>query len=137
MKQSLKSTKRQATERATLRRRLKQFYAQLNEANWDSCFGLIDPELGRLGKVDLAKYAEGLQEFMAVYGRVDPWFIRISLHLDAAQAQRDKRPFAYVYVLWQDAAHEFHMFRERWIKDNGHWFTRVVGLVPNRREGAA
>jgi hypothetical protein len=27
-----------------------------------------------------------------------------------------------------------NMFRERWIQDNGQWFTRVVGLVPNRQE---
>jgi len=27
-------------------------------------------------------------------------------------------------------AKEFHMFRERWVKDGNMWFTRVVGLVP-------
>jgi len=25
------------------------------------------------------------------------------------------------------------MFKERWVKDSGHWYTRVAGLVPNRQ----
>ena len=54
-----------------------------------------------------------------------------SLHGDARTVGSDRRPFAYVYVVWQDEAHGFHMFRERWVKDRGWWFTRVVGLVPN------
>jgi len=70
-----------------------------------------------------------------VYGSVHPWETRLSLHLDAGPTQQDKRPFAYVYVVWQDDCHGFHMFRERWIKEKGEWFTRVVGLVPNRDRG--
>jgi len=84
--------------------------------------------------VELATYAERMRVFKEAYGSVKPWWTRLSLHLDAATKQRDKRPFAYVYLVWQDDAHGFHMFRERWIKDNGRWFTRVVGLVPNRQE---
>jgi hypothetical protein len=77
-----------------------------------------------------------MQAFKNTYGSVNLWFTRLSLHLDASSNQRDKRPFAYVYLVWQDDAHGFHMFRERWIKDSGRWFTRVVGLVPNRQETA-
>jgi hypothetical protein len=75
-----------------------------------------------------------MRAFKNVYGSVNLWLTRLSLHLEAASGQRDKRPFAYVYVIWQDAAHGFHMFRERWINDNGRWFTRVVGLVANKQE---
>jgi hypothetical protein len=74
-----------------------------------------------------------MQAFKNVYGSVNLWLTRVSLHLDGAPKQSDKRPFAYVYVIWQDDVHNFHMFRERWIKDHGRWFTRVVGLVPNRQ----
>ena len=58
-----------------------------------------------------------MQVFKDAYGSVKPWWTRLSLHLDTSPKQTDKRPFAYVYVIWQDDTHGFHMFRERWIKD--------------------
>ena len=84
--------------------------------------------------LDPAVYAEGLRAFKEVYETINLWQIRISLHLDARSNKHDDRPFAYVYVVWQDAAHGFHMFRERWVKDANRWYTRVAGLVPNRRK---
>ena len=73
----------------------------------------------------------GSKLFKDAHGSVNPWHIRISLHVDASLNKHDKRPFAHVYVVWQDKSHDFHMFRERWIKDSGRWYSRVVGLVPN------
>jgi hypothetical protein len=73
-----------------------------------------------------------------VYGGVRLWESpRLSLHLDASANTREQRPFAYVYVFWKDDAHGIHLFRERWVKENGRWFTRVVGLVPNRQEAGS
>jgi hypothetical protein len=113
---------------------VKQFYRRFNKADWDACYALIDPQLTQTGKVKRDIYAELMQAFKEVYGSVNLWHTRLSLHLKATPQQRDRRPFAYVYVIWQDDAHGFHMFRERWIKDHGRWFTRIVGLVPNRQE---
>jgi hypothetical protein len=132
MKQKIHIAKPQATEREALRRRVKQFYGRFNKSDWDGCYSLIDPLLIQNGKVKLDTYAELMQTFKDVYGIVRPWLTRLSLHLDATSKQGDKRPFAYVYVIWQDGTHGFHMFQERWIRDNGQWFTRVVGLVPKR-----
>jgi hypothetical protein len=70
-----------------------------------------------------------MRDFKAVYGRVHPWMIKLSLHLDGAPSQLDKRPFAFVYVIWQDQASRFHMFQERWVKEADRWYTRVAGLV--------
>jgi hypothetical protein len=111
-------------------------YAWFNQESWDKCFTLIDPKLTAQSKPPSADYSERLRAFKHCYGSIRPWYIRISLHLDASSNKRDSRPFAYVYVVWQDEAHGFHMFRERWVKDSGRWFTRVVGLVPNRHESA-
>jgi hypothetical protein len=133
MKQTVQSRKRAATERAALRRRVKQFNRRFNQGDWGGCYALIDPQIVQHHKVNLETYAELMQSFKEVYGSVKLWFTRLSLHLDAAPKQRDKRPFAYVYVIWQDDGHGFHIFQERWIKENGQWFTRVVGLVPNRQ----
>jgi hypothetical protein len=91
---------------------------------------MIDP--GLRPKVDFRVYAEQLEAFKNRYGAVRPWHVRADLHMDGSSNKRDKRPFAYAYVVWQDKANDFHMFRERWVKDNTRWFTRVVGLIPRR-----
>lgn len=134
MSRTVHSTGRDATEREALRRRVKQFYRRFNKADWDGCFALIDPQLTRAGRVKLDKYSERMQAFKDVYGKINLWLTRVSLHLEPAPKRGDSRPFAYVYVFWKDDAHGVHMFRERWIQDHGQWFTRVVGLVPNQQE---
>ena len=133
-KRTTGTKKRDATKRDALRRRVKQFYARFNDGAWEKCYAMIDPELTRRGKVNLNTYSALMQEFKEVYGSVHPRWTDLSLHLEVTPKQRDRRPFAYVYILWQDDAHRFHMFRERWVLNDGQWFTRVVGLVPNRQE---
>jgi len=134
MKQTIRSRKREACEREALRKRVKYFYRRLNRSDWEDCFALIDPQLTRTGKVKVDVYSRLMESFKTAYGSVNPRWTRLSLHLQVAKNQRDSRPFAYVYVIWQDAAHGYHLFRERWIKENGQWYTRVVALVPNRSE---
>lgn len=120
------------SNRAALGRRVRQFYQRFNERDWAECYEMIDPKLTAVGKVALADYAAQLDAFIAVYGSVTRWNTKLSLHLTASPKQSDQRPFAYVYVVWKDAAHGFHMFRERWVKDGERWYTRVAGLVPNK-----
>jgi hypothetical protein len=126
MKRAVHSTDHDAAEREALRRRVYRFYRRFNSAKWTDCYALIDPQLTQQGNSEL------MHAFKRVYGGVNLWMTRVSLHLNAAPQQKDGRPFAYVYVIWQDEAHGFHMFRERWVKDSDQWFTRVMGLVPNR-----
>jgi hypothetical protein len=123
-------------QRAALRRRVHQIYLSFNRGLWDKCVALVDPLLKEHSKVKPSVYVEQQQAFKHTYGRIDPWHIRISLHLDASSNKHDPRPFAYVYILWQDAGHGFHMFRERWVQHGGRWFTRVAGLLPNGRPTA-
>jgi hypothetical protein len=123
----------ETSEREALRRRVKQMYSWFNRALWDRCFRLVNPKLREQSKVEFDTYVEQLKSFKEVYGTIHPWYVRISLHLDASSNKHDPRPFAYVYVIWQDERHSFHMFKERWVRDSGHWFTRVAGLVPNQR----
>lgn len=118
------------SDRAALRRRVLHMIRAFNAGRWEQCHEVIDPKLRAKGTPAVAAYSDQLRAFRAVYGRVTPWHTRISLHLDAATNKHDPRPFAYVYIAWKDAANEFHLFRERWVKDGGTWYTRVVGLVP-------
>lgn len=128
---------RHASDREALRRKVNQMYDWFNQGAWAKCFSLIDPQLRERGKVDPTNYADSLRQFHEVYARVEPWHIRISLHLDATSNKHDDRPFAYVYVVWQDQVHGFHLFRERWVRDSGRWYTRVAGLVPNATESVS
>jgi hypothetical protein len=107
-------------------------YDWFEKGSWEKCFSLVDPKLREQSKVQLSSYTERMRAFKETYGRIHPWLIKISLHLDMSSSHRDKRSCAYVYVIWQDVANKFHMFQERWIQDSGRWFTRVAGLVPNR-----
>ena len=120
------------SERMAIRRRIKQFYRAFNNAKWSRCFALIDPKLSENDRIDVASYSESPGAFKACYGEVRIWYMRTSLHMDIRDNKRDPRPFAFVYIGWQDVNDEFHMFRERWVLEAGRWFTRVAGLVVNR-----
>ena len=51
MKRAVRTAKHEATERASLRRRVKQFYARFNNADSDGCYALIDSQLTQQDKV--------------------------------------------------------------------------------------
>lgn len=119
-----------ATERDSLRRRVRRWYDSFNHEQWTECFELVDPDLRGTGKVAQQNYLDSLSQFKEQYGGIQLWHVRISLHLHERKAVTDKRPFAYVYVVWQDARHNFHMFRDRWVRKGTKWYTRVAGLVP-------
>ena len=124
------------SERKALMRRIKAMYDAFNGSLWEKCFAMIDPKLRDQSKVQLRAYLEQMRAFQEAYGRIRFWETRISLHLDGSSNKHDPRPFAYVYVVWQDDSHGFHMFKERWVKHQGKWYTRVAGLVPNKHQVA-
>jgi hypothetical protein len=120
------------SDRAALRRRVGAMIRGFNSGDWQRCYETIDPTLRAKGSPEAGRYARLMQAFREAYGEITPWHTRINLHLDASTNKHDPRPFAYVYIVWKDAASEFHLFRERWVKDGGRWYTRVVGLVPGK-----
>jgi hypothetical protein len=130
-----KHTSKSATERRALWRRIRRMYDWFNRALPEKCYSLLDPKLADR-KVQLPMYCDSLRGFKEVYGSIRLFHIRIRLHLDASTNKHDPRPFAYVYVTWKDEEHAFHMFKERWVKHAGKWYTRVVGLVPNKQNAA-
>jgi hypothetical protein len=125
-----KPPQRASSERDSLRRRVRRWYDCFNHEKWHDCYALVDPELTTTGKVVRQNYLESLAQFKEQYGNIKRWHVRISMHLHEPKAVADKRPFAYVYVFWQDASHNFHVFRERWVRKGTEWYSRVAGLVP-------
>src|SRR5437762_656348 len=111
---------------AALRRRIREFYRGFNKERWDRCYSQVDPKLRASSRVDAEHYASGLEAFRRQYGEVEIWHVRVNLYLEAKKNKHDGRPFAYVYVFWQDGKHTFHVFRERWVLDGGKWYTRVA-----------
>jgi hypothetical protein len=112
-----------------LRRRIKRFYHLFNLRAWERCYRFLDSRLRDQSRIDLAPYADSLGTFQKHYGEVAIWHADISLYADVRGTKQDDRPFAFVYIFWQDAHNAFHVFRERWVFDSGRWYTRVVGLV--------
>ena len=118
-----------AAPKASLGRRIRNFYQHFNQGDWERCYQYVDPRLRTAGKVSEAHYVESLAAFKKRYGAIQIWYVRTSLHLDPSGNKHDDRPFAYAYVFWQDDHKGFHVFRERWVQASGRWYTRVAGLV--------
>jgi len=116
-------------QKSALRRRIRGLYLNYNLGAWARCYRFLDPRLRETGKVETAQYGDSLSAFKEHYGAINIWHVRISLYSEVRTNKHDERPFAYVYVIWQDAHNEVHLFRERWVFDSGRWYTRVVGLV--------
>jgi hypothetical protein len=135
MNRQTQKQKSPAAERQAIRRQVRRLYGWFNRQDWPKCFEFLDPKLREADRVQLGPYAESLTAFQQVYGSVQVWLLRVSLHLDTRGSKLDQRPFAYVYVIWKDERQAFHLFRERWVKQEGRWYTRVVGLIPYREPG--
>jgi hypothetical protein len=129
MAKQLSSAVKEATLKTALRRRVRDLYRSFNLGEFARCFHFLDPRLREAGKVEPEAYSQSLSTFKNHYGTVNIWLIRISLYADTPTNKRADRPFAYVYVVWQDLRNEVHLFRERWVYDSGRWYTRVVGRV--------
>lgn len=133
MIQHRRKAEKGTAERAALRRRIKGFYQKFNRGDWQGCYSRIDPRLRLERKVDESQYSDSLAAFQQGYGAIDIWHSRVNLYLDVKNNKHDERPFAYVYIFWQDASKAFHVFRERWVLDSGRWYSRVVGLVTHQQ----
>ncbi len=121
----------QSAPLVSLRRAIRGFYDNFQKEKWELCHHRIDPKLLAAGKVDFDVYRDSLMTFKQRYGEVTILLIDIG---EIHTGKHDQRPFAYASVIWRDRLEDFHVFRERWIFDNGRWYTRVVGLVTDTEQ---
>lgn len=130
-------TKRIADSRhdmLSLAARINFFYRFFNLQEWARCYEYVDPKLRAKRESGLSDYSRIMREFFMAHGPVEQVkILKISIH-SGITAKDDQRDFAWVVISWKDKANEFHRFKERWIKDGEKWFTRVIGLMPNRTE---
>jgi hypothetical protein len=129
------ATKRLAKSRhdvLSLAARINSFYRFFNRRDWARCYEYVDPKLRSKRKSGLSDYSQTLRDFFEAHGPVEQVkILKISIH-SGISIKDDQRNFAYVVISWKDKSNRFHQFRERWIKDREKWFTRVIGLLPNR-----
>ncbi|HEY2157468.1 MAG TPA: hypothetical protein VGH33_17705 [Isosphaeraceae bacterium] len=119
-------------DKASLLQRVRYFYRFFNERDWPRCHAYVDPKLR--GKHGQAEYGRTMDEFFSVHGPLRQMTVVSTNLYPAGAARTDDREFAYVVLSWKDRANALHHFRERWVRDGGRWFTRVVGLVPRPAE---
>jgi hypothetical protein len=118
----------------SLAARINFFYRFFNQRNWARCYEYVDPKLSAKTKSGLSDYSQTMRDFFEAHGPIaQVKILKISIH-SGIEAKNDQRDFAYVVISWIDKSNELYHFRERWIKDREKWFTRVIGLVPNRSE---
>ncbi len=123
-----KSLKSPSHETLSLNRRIRNFYLDFNDQKWEACFDRLDPKL-REGRVDHETYVESLSSFFDKYGPIEIESLELKLYLTVKNNQHDDRPFAYGLLHWQDHDGRPHVLRERWVKSEGAWYTRMVGLI--------
>jgi hypothetical protein len=128
MSKTTNSAGKSSTDRSALRRRIKSFYLHLNHHAFDKCWSFLDPDLRQRGRFEEDKYAKSLSEFLDHYGTIEIVVIKIDLY-SGAKVKGQTQDCAYPLVVWKDARHVPHLFRERWVKDGKTWYTRVAGLV--------
>ena len=116
-------------ERNRLVHRIRYLYHFLNENNWEACFERLDPKL-REESIDFKTYAASLSSFFKEYGPIRLESVEeLRLFLRAKGNKHDDRPFAYGLVIWKDRKKRQHVLRERWVRSEDTWYTRMVGLV--------
>jgi len=88
------NTKRE-NKRASLKRRVQQFYELLNKRDFDRCHQMIDPRVRQKpSSVTLFQYENALSDFMAQCGSIKLLEMSLSLHLDEPSQLYEGRDFA-------------------------------------------
>jgi hypothetical protein len=115
-------------DKASLTQRVRYLYKFVNDRDWAKCRAYLDPRLR--DRVAAEQYGREMDAFFAAHGPIRQITVVSANLYPAGSARADDREFAYVVLSWKDRDHALHHFRERWVKDDGQWYTRVVGLVP-------
>jgi hypothetical protein len=122
--------------RKKLRARIKGFYDHLNKMEWESCYQFLDPAL-RADGIDNETYVRSLTSFFHHFGPITIKLAELNLFLGVKNKGFGNRDFAYGLLVWHDKRHEPHLLKERWVKADGNWYTRMSGLVVNQSKKVA
>jgi len=124
------TTKAQSA-RASLGRRIRQFYSLLNAGDFAECYRMIDPRVREKAEsVTLLQYENALRRFRKSVGSIEVLQIRdLALHLDEPNKLYEGRAFALGKTIWVDSSENRFDFSERWVCENSIWYTRSTGFI--------
>jgi len=115
---------------SSLKRRIRHFYKLLNQRHFEQCHQIIDPRVRvQPSSVTLFQYENSLRQFLDRFRSVDVKKISLHLHLDEPSELYEGRDFALGQTIWTDSQGEHHVFSERWVLEEGVWYTRSTGFV--------
>lgn len=110
--------------------RIEGFYQSFNAQEWQSCFAFVDPRLKDESGISRDNYQSSLSSFFSEFGPIDDIHVAdMKLYSKVPGSLYGDREFAHGLVEWRDREQKRHEFQERWVKDQGCWYTRMVGLV--------
>jgi hypothetical protein len=116
--------------RASLRRRIRQFYELLNEGDFVHCHQMIDPRIRQKPEsVTLLQYENSLHKFFKSIGKIKVVRVDVDLHLNEPSQLYEQRDFAVGQTCWRDKRGEEHIFNERWVREGRIWYTRSTGFL--------
>jgi hypothetical protein len=111
-----------------IKQRIRRFYGLFNAAKWSSCYRMVDPALRE--KLDFTSYSKSLADFRRYYGAICiVKAAKLKVHTNVNGGGYGGRDFASGVLIWLDNSDQPHVFKERWIRDGDHWYTRMAGLV--------
>jgi len=123
-------TTRTDFRQSSLKRRIRQFYALLNDHEFGRCHQMIDPRVrAKSSSVTLFQFTNSLSQFARHFGPIRILDINVSLHLDEPSKLYEERDFAVGETAWVDQKGEQHVFSERWVREGRAWYTRSTGFV--------
>src|SRR5271170_1791299 len=96
---------------ASLRRRIKQFYARLNQRAFESCWAMLDPQIrDDPTSITLYQYTSSVERFLSWCGAVKVTAIEpVQLSVKEPNRLYNDRDFAIVRVTWEDREKQQHI----------------------------
>ena len=106
------------------------FYDHLSAGRFGECYRLLDPAVTEqpMGQ-DLASYCRNLAAYRAALTlplRVERTELTLGGPPTVLYGDRD---FAHGRTIVRDAAGNRRTYQERWVKNDGLWYTRCVGYL--------
>jgi hypothetical protein len=122
------STVRRQTD--ALEKRIREFYALVNNEIFGKCFRHIDPVIrDDVFAVREYQYENSLRELLACCGYIRVVGVTLELHIGEPSELYANRDFAVGQTAWADEFGVEHMFQERWVRNGQRWYTRSTGFV--------
>lgn len=126
-----------ADKLVALETRIRHFYESMNRHDFTKCYAMIDPRVvSKSEALTISQYTHSLERYLDRFASINLVEIGITgLHLNEPNKLYEGRDFALGKTVWEDDDGNRHEFSERWVFQDGAWYTRSTGFVPIHSSG--